>query len=106
MDSPELRGFKDRLRRDGKRLKTVKAPVTQFKALLAVAPPFDPETELGSDPREKANCEVLAPGPDLSLNDYVSEIGTNNKWQVVYREDNPADFTTKYVLAKVTNKDQ
>lgn len=99
--NPEQRAFGDRLRRQGKYMQTVKAPPFYFRALIAVAPPFDPETELGSDPREKAMMELLAPGPAISLNDFITEIGTKNKWEVVYRDNNPADFTVKYVIAVV-----
>lgn len=101
MLSPEQRAFNDRLRQQGHCLQTVKAPAVNFRALLAVAPPLDPDTELGSDPREKCVCELNGPGPVIALNDFIVEIGTTNKWQVVYRDNNTADFAVKYMLAKV-----
>ena len=94
-------GFDALLCADAKCLQTVKAPVTGFKAIVSVANPFDPETELGSDPREKVLIEVKQPGPSLAVNDYVTEVGTTNKWQIVYRDDNKADFTIKYMGAAV-----
>jgi hypothetical protein len=94
-------GFYSLLTVNARTMQTVKAPLTQFQAILNVANPFDPETELGSDPREKCTMEVLQPGPVLNVNDFITEFGTVNKWQVVYRDNNPADFTVKYVLAVV-----
>lgn len=105
MLTPEQRAVKDRIQRQGRCLQTVTPTPVNFKALLAVAPPIDPNTELGSDPREKAVCELFAPGPVICLNDFITEPGTQNKWQVVYRDNNTADFVVKYMLAKVLTID-
>lgn len=102
LKSPEQRGFEDRLRRQGKSMQTVKAPPVSFKALLAVAPPFDPDTPLGSDTREKCLMEILdcgAADPQIAENDFLIQQANMAKWQVVWRDNNPADFTIKYVLA-------
>lgn len=73
----------------------------QFTALLSVAPPFEPGSEFAADPREKALMQTLSPGPNVSKNDLLQEIGTVNTWQVLWRDANPADFTLNFILARV-----
>src|SRR5271168_283230 len=100
--SPEERAVKDRIRLQGRNLVTAKAPPFNFRALLNKAPAFDPETPLGSDPREKAVMEILRPGPNICVNDFIEEVGTKNKWIVVYQDLNPADLVVvQYLLAVV-----
>lgn len=100
------KGYNALLETAGRTLQTVSATnAVYFTATLNIAPPFDPATELGSDLREKTIMELNAPGPAISINDYIVEPGTPNKWVVLMRDNNPADFTITYVLAKVTPQD-
>lgn len=71
-----------------------------FRGLLGANPPIDPNTELGADPREKALLEVISSEcPPLQCQGGLSE--GNNRWKVVARDANPADFVDSFVVVKV-----
>lgn len=103
-DQARLEGFRALLCTDGTRLSRVKSPQTSFEALLNVNPPFDVPSELIDDPREKALMEVESPGPVLVKSDTLKDV-CGNIWQIWRRDNNPADFTVKYWLTKVTQAD-
>ncbi len=63
----------------------------------------DPALELGYDPRELSIIECLnddAPETDVSQIQF-QDVVAKNKWKVVRREDNPADFTVRYWVVKI-----
>ena len=76
-----------------------------FQALLQSVSPFGLDTEILNDPREKTMMEIMSPGPVVNANDKLMEPGTTNRWCVIGRDNNAADFTVKYVLAKVVTED-
>ncbi len=103
----QIEGFNALLDSAGRTLQWVRRtgqPV-DFIAILTQAPPIDPESQLSVDVREKTLMQVMSPGPAIALNDTVIEPGTANQWQVLWREDNPTDWATNYVMAKITEQD-
>jgi hypothetical protein len=99
-----IEGFRTQLELYGKSMQSLSTANVTFTALLQVAPPFDPNTPLGEDPREKVIMEVLSPGPALSLNDRVQEVGNDDStWLVVWRDANPAHIVARYILARLTD---
>ena len=90
----------------GVRLKS-NLPTTgkQFTAIIEPITPIDPSMELGSDWRELSVVHVKrADAPALEMNDRVQD-EDGNKWKIVKREDNPADFVTKFWAVFVTEDD-
>jgi len=74
---------------------------TPFQALLETQSVLDPDLPLGSDLREVTIAHVLAEDdPESKSGDHWRD-DQQNKWKVVKREDNPADFTVKYNLMRL-----
>jgi len=103
----QIDGFNSLLDSSGRSLQWVGktgSPVP-FMALLTQAPPIDPDSQLSIDVREKTLMQVLSPGPAIVLGDTIIEPGTSNQWSTIWREDNPTDWATNYVLSKITEFD-
>ncbi len=74
--------------------------------LLQTAPPIEPGMELGTDLRELSLFEIMKPLPgNIQFGTRLRDNSTGALWKTVKREDNPADFTGKFWLAKVTEGD-
>lgn len=63
--------------------------------------PFALDTELGSDPREGCWFHFIRPGPDLAIEETLTDEDAN-AWRVIgEREDNPYKPTIKYKVEKI-----
>jgi hypothetical protein len=72
----------------------------RFCGTLVVAQLLDPEAPLGQDVREQVTLHVLSDAPTLELGDRILESNTVT-WQVLSREQNPADVEAKYALKRM-----
>ena len=73
-----------------------------FPGVINTAEPFAPGTTLAEDPREKAIIETAAPmAMNLALNTRLLDQTTGATWQLVHRDANPADFTTRFVAVRI-----
>ena len=94
-------GFQAQLRGYGRNLQSLTTPNVTFTGLMSAADAYEAATELTDDLREVSKLEVLSPGPALSRNDLIGEVGTDNQWTVVKRVANQSDISTAYWLVKV-----
>lgn len=110
----QVEGFCSQLEVDGRRFRQVgNAPnATDFYGLLTPAASIDPRLELGSDLRELSTLECLnidaspwGAAPDIAQQDRLLDVMANATWRVVKRENNPADFTVKFWVVKITGQD-
>lgn len=72
-----------------------------FYGLINCAPPFDPNTPLGADPREKSILEVNDPPPGVSMNSRIMDLTRNQLWEVLGQIDNNADFANQYIVVQI-----
>ncbi len=111
----ELRaGFNDRLQEMGHEFQLVRTG-QHWDAILMPVNPIDPTMELGSDWRELATLESRREDiPDILYGDVILQVRPfwsvernppSQKWKVVRRSDNPANFAIKFWLVKVTDQD-
>ena len=82
----------------------------RFRALISQHQPLDPTMELGYDPREAAKMDCFNAPPSLKAasarsGTMIKQLDNGQKWRVVSREDNPADFITTFIIVKVTGQD-
>jgi hypothetical protein len=111
-------GFNERLQSLGQRLRLDRTGA-EWNGILLPVNPIDPRLELGDDPRELATLEMRRDGsPDLEHGDVVIQIrppwATKSfnegfvkppLWRVLRRDDNPANFSIRYWLVKITSDD-
>lgn len=71
-----------------------------FVGLIDPQPEVDPTLEISSDYREIGMLHVKqSDDPGLVANDTITQ--APDKWRVVRRDNNPADFVVKYWLVKI-----
>lgn len=114
-NNPELAGFRRLISRKGvvfTMLDNSPPNDRTFTGLLAVNPPIDPRLDLNADPREAAIIETESTGiptvlmkSDSRLNHRLKD-EAGNTWNTIRREDNPADFTTRFWVVKITPQDK
>lgn len=115
-----LEGFKARLDVYGEELQVLSSGA-KLSGIIEPAPPIDPDFPIGPDIREKSILHVLTeddPGikqfdrlsPTAPAEDPTSEEPATGEpdgdeeptvWEVLKRENNPADFVTKFWIVKV-----
>src|SRR5882672_12100153 len=105
-----LSGFKNQLQRYGRTMSIVDSPGGQFPptvfGLLTTLPMIDPRLALGEDPREATYFTMVGPAPANMLSGVqLLDQLTGNSWTIRNREENTAEFTTKFWLTQITDQD-
>jgi len=113
----ELRaGFDERIAELGQ-LFSLERTGDEFEAILLPVNPIDPQLELGSDWREMATLEgnrERVPWWNIKYGDVILQtnpfwrtdiLSTIPKWKIIRKDDNPANFTIKFWVVKITDKD-
>src|ERR1700722_8894241 len=105
-----LAGFKNQLQRYGRTMSVVDSPGGQFPptvyGLLTTLPMIDPRLDLGDDPREATYFTMVSPAPaNLQYGVELMDQWTGTSWMIRNRENNSADYTTKFWLTQITAQD-
>lgn len=97
----EEAGFRRMLRLRGRDLKNLRTGA-QFKATVNRIGDLILATELGEDPRADAAMELMKVGaPEVSSQDQVQDLKTNEKWNVVRQKFDCPHYANKYELKQI-----
>lgn len=81
-----------------------------FRGIIEPMPAIEADMPLGQDLRELSVLHLHRDEVPDELDDASTPLGLrftqgDNTWEIVKREDNPADFISKFWIVKVTTAD-